>query len=113
MKQGDGSKRHRWEKVSLSCQMSMDHKCLQRDRHHHHRFVIKKERHKDFIFHKHFIYRILIYTLLTVWGSAAYSGLLLITDDKWAFSILSQRNCKCVAGLHPVLLLSHFHITST
>lgn len=66
---------------------------------------------KDFVFHKHFIYSILIHTLLTVWGSAARSGLLL--DSKWAFSILSQ-NCKCVAGLHPVLLLlPQFHISYT
>lgn len=69
---------------------------------------------KDFIFHKHFIYSILIHTLFTVWGSAACSGLLLVTEDKWAFSIFSQKYCKCVAGLHYVLLLlPQFHITYT
>lgn len=111
MKQGDGGKRHGWGEVSFSCQMSMDHKCLQRDGHHQH-FVIKKEMHKDFVFHKHLIYRVLIYNRLTVSGSAAYFGLLLNTDDKSAFSILSQKNCECVARLHPVLL-PRFHVTYT
>lgn len=111
MKEGEGGKCHRRGEVSLCCQMSMDNKCLQREKHPSQCFAIKKE--KDFIFHKHLIYRIFIHTLLTVWGSATRSWLLLLPEGKWAFSILSQRNCKRVAGLHPVLLLPQFHTTST